>query len=290
MHFPRVLVMGATGRIGGILRRVWGAGGSGDRVLWQSRAPAPGPGWVSLDPLAEPGALARAAAGTEAILCLSGVVPARAAAGADMADNTALALAAVRAGAEAGAAVLLASSAAVYGDCSEVLRETGALAPVSDYGRAKAAMEARAIALGAARGVAVTALRIGNVAGVDAALGGWRPGFRLDRFADGRTPRRSYIGPATLARVLGDLAAAAAGGGAPLPRALNVAAPGTVEMGALLDAAGLAWTPRPAPPGAIPEVVLDVSALRGFTALTARDSLPRNLVDEIRGLETGMPR
>ena len=80
MHFPRVLVMGATGRIGGILRRVWGAGGSGDRVLWQSRAPAPGPGWVSLDPLAEPGALARAAAGTEAILCLSGVVPARAAA------------------------------------------------------------------------------------------------------------------------------------------------------------------------------------------------------------------
>lgn len=277
MHFPRVLVLGATGRVGGILRKAWPESGPDEGPLWQSRGPAPGPGWVSFDPLADPAAAARAARGAAAILCLAGVVPARAAAGADMDDNTALALAAVRAGAETGAAVLLASSAAVYGDSRDVLTEATPLVPVSDYGRAKADMEARALALGAARGVAVTSLRIGNVAGADAILGGWRPGFALDRFADGRTPRRSYIGPATLARVLGDLVAAAG-----LPPVLNLAAPGTVEMGALLDAAGLDWTPRAAPAAAIPEVRLDVCALEGFTRLGPRDSLPETLVAQWR--------
>ena len=136
------------------------------------------------------------------------------------------------------------------------------LNPVSDYGRAKAEMERRGAALAAELGVQVCALRIGNIAGVDAILGGWKPGFQLDQFVDGRTPRRSYIGVVSLARVLGDLMLAEN-----LPQALNLASPGVAEMGALLDAAGLTWVPRPAPSEAIEEVCLSTRALQRVSRL-----------------------
>ena len=145
-------------------------------------------------------------------------------------------------------------------------------------------MEREAADLGARLGVAVTALRIGNIAGVDAILGGWRPGFALDVFTDGTTPRRSYIGPLTLARVLKELAGAAA-----LPGVLNVAAPGGVAMGTLLDAAGLGWTPRPAPASAIPDVQLDIAALTRLVPLDAACGLPETLVAEWRGMTTDTP-
>jgi len=293
--FPRILVLGGSGRIGAMLRRAWPAG----QGLWQARpGPEPGPEsgsgqggaeWLRFDPLGDPAALSAAAARADAILCLAGVTPAAAARGAEMGDNIALGLAAVRAGARGGAKgqdgvgvpVLLASSAAVYGTRGGLLSEVPPPAPVSAYGRAKAEMEARAADLGAELGVAVTALRIGNVAGADAILGGWRAGFALDRFADGRTPRRSYIGPATLARVLTDLALRAARR-RDLPACLNIAAPGAVEMGALLDAAGLAWAPRPAPAAAIPEVVLDVTALAGLVRLDPKEGTAQMLVAEWR--------
>lgn len=277
MHFPSVLVLGATGRIGTILRRVWPALWPDADTLWQSRRPMPGPGWAQLDPLAAPDALARAARGRDAVLCLAGVVPGQ---GGEMGDNTALALAAIRAGAAAGARVLLASSAAVYGAQGGALSEDAPLAPVSDYGRAKADMERQAAALADRLGVRATALRIGNVAGADAILGGWRPGFALDRFADGRTPRRSYIGPASLARVLGGLA-----GQGGLPPVLNLAAPGAVEMGALLDAAGLGWTPRPAPDTAIAEVVLDTGGLQRIVGFDPAESDPATMVAQWQAME-----
>ena len=287
--FPRVLVLGASGRIGAMLRRYWPAG----QGLWQAR-PGSGPerggsDWLRFDPLSDPAALSAAAARAEAVLCLAGVTPAAAARGAEMGDNSALGLAAVEAAARAGRVpVLLASSAAVYGARGGHLSERVPPVPVSAYGRAKAEMEARAAALAAKLGVAVTSLRIGNVAGADAILGGWREGFVLDRFADGRTPRRSYIGPAGLARVLGDLAARAVLR-RDLPACLNVAAPGTVEMGALLDAAGLAWVPRPAPEGAIPEVALDVTALAGLVTLAPEEGTAQMLVAEWRAFAQKPP-
>lgn len=277
MHFPRVLVLGATGRIGGILRRCWPSG-----PVWQCRRRAPDEtnNWSVLDPLADPRALERAALGCEVIMCLAGGVPGRG----DLAVTVPLAAAAVRAGAASGARVLLASSAAVYGAQGGVLREDTVLQPVSDYGRVKAGMERQAASLGDGLGVAVTSLRIGNVAGIDAILGGWRPGFQLDRFADGRTPRRSYIGPRVLARVLGDLL------GAPhLPPVLNVAAPGAIEMGDLLGAADLGWTPRAAPDSAIPEVCLSTAALERFTRFAPADSTAAGMVTDWRetGSDTG---
>ena len=275
MQIPKTLVLGATGRIGQILRECWGEGA--DQVLWQTRGQTrtgrDGAGWITLDPLAQPRALARAARGCTAILCLAGVVPGRGS-GQMLSDNIALAEAAIRAsfascaktgsksGLTAAPAVFLTSSAAVYGDQTGQVTEAAPLAPINDYGRAKAQMELRGTALAAELGVAVTALRIGNIAGIDAILGGWRPGFRLDQFCDGRTPRRSYIGVQSLAQVLGDLLAARPSTpSSELPQALNIASPGLIEMGALLDAAGLAWDPQPAPETAIGELSLSTAAL-----------------------------
>ena len=274
MHFPKTLVLGATGRIGTILRRYRLAG-----AVWQCRGRAPDarPGWCEIDPLTEPERLARAAADCAAILCLAGVTNAH---GGDLADNAALAEAAVRAGGKTGARVLLASSAAVYGNQPGRLAETAPLRPAAPYGRAKVEMEARGIALGGGLGVPVTALRICNIAGLDAILGGWRPGFALDVFADGRSPRRSYIGPLTLARVLEGLLAAP-----DLPPVLNVAGPAAVGMGDLLDAAGLGWTARPAPDTAIPSVELDTAALDRHVPLDAADGDPVRMVAEWRSLE-----
>ncbi|WP_424980018.1 NAD-dependent epimerase/dehydratase family protein [Leisingera sp. S232] len=289
MAKPAVLVLGATGRIGQLLQlcppadlspglsagpsaglalRLQARRGAADR--WAENGLGD---WRVFDPLAEPAALARAADGAHAILCLAGPVPGRGAGrgAGDMADHIRLGEAAVRAaaGAGAGCRVLLASSAAVYGARSGLLAEETPLQPANAYGEAKAEMEARAAALAAELAVPACALRIGNIAGFDAALGGWQPGFTLDRFPDGSTPRRSYIGVQCLAQVLAALLMAPE-----LPPVLNIAQPGTVEMGALLQAAGKPFALRPAPPAAIPEVALDVSRLQMLLAarLAAADA------------------
>lgn len=248
------LVLGATGRIGRALRYRWGP----EAALWQARRAQSGAHWHVFDPLAQPKALAQAAQAAGQILCLAGIVPAR---GDDLALNTDLAEAAVRAGAEAGVRVVLISSAAVYGAGQGALHEETRLSPANPYGAAKADMEACACALAAELGVEVSVLRIGNIAGFDVILGGWRPGFRLDQFKDGRTPRRSYIGVLTLADVIAALMEAPN-----LPDVLNIAQPGPIEMGALLQAAGRDFATVPAPDAAIAEVTLDLGRLSGFLA------------------------
>jgi len=279
MHFPETLVLGATGRIGRLLQQVWPQMGLGTKLLWQGRRrqQAASLNWDIFDPLTAPEALAQAASGRAEIQCLAGVVPGR---GGDLADNARLAEAAIRAAAKTGARVLLASSAAVYGNQPGLLSETLALDPVSDYGCAKAEMERGAINLAAELGVSVCALRIGNIAGMDAILGGWRPGFRLDRFADGRTPARSYIGVLDLARVLADLLAAPA-----RPAALNVAQPGGIDMGMLLTAAGLPWESQAAPKTAIPQVILQTEQLQTLLPQRLPVAEPAQLVAQWAMLE-----
>ena len=174
--------------------------------------------------------------------------------------------------------VLLISSAAVYGPCGGSLQEDATCEPGSDYGRGKLVMERSA----AGTSDAVHVLRLGNVAGADALLGGVVPGrgVVLDRFADGATPSRSYIGPIALARVLGWLSMRAMSG-QKLPGVLNVAA-GQVEMAALLDAAGVAWVPRSAPPNAIREVRLDTGRLDAMTSLAPAARTAVGMVAEWR--------
>lgn len=265
------LVLGANGRIGQLLQRCWGRKGA----IWQSRSPTSQPQDLCFDPLNDTDSLQRNLEGQSQILCLAGPVPGRAANG-GMQDHIRLALACVGA-APSGARVFLASSAAVYGTPTQdaPLQEDSWLAPQSDYGRAKAEMERQAITLGRARGVAVTALRIGNIAGFDAILGGWRTGFTLDQFPDTTTPMRSYIGVLTLADVLGQLMQQP-----DLPEVLNIAQPPAVEMGALLQAAQLPFTTQTAPATAIANVTLDVTRLTAFVSLDPAS--PERLVQEWR--------
>jgi len=249
---------------------------AGISPLWQTRENAP-PGWIGCDILHDPEGLKTACVRADVILTLAGVTPAP---GADMDQNSALALAVQRAA--GGRPHLLASSAAVYGRAGGPCRESDTVQPAAPYGAAKLAMERAVLA----EGGPVTCLRIGNVAGADQILGraGQGETRALDRFPDGRTPRRSYIGPATLARVLADLAKAA-GQGRALPGILNVTAPGTVEMAALLDAAGCPWIPRAAPPDAIAEVALDIAALSRFTRPDSATGTAAALVAEWRAYQ-----
>ncbi|MBL8561125.1 MAG: NAD-dependent epimerase/dehydratase family protein [Gemmobacter sp.] len=253
------LILGASGEIGRSLARVWAmaAPGAGPG-LWQHRpgtATPPDVPTLSWNILAEaPPALP---AGLSGIVVLAGVTAGDTAA---LALNTRLAETALAlARAHGIARVLLASSQAVYGAHPGPAQENSPCAPLSAYGAAKLAME-QAMA-GAPE---VTALRIGNYAGSGALFRAARQGpVSLDQFPDGRSPVRSYIGPVSLARVLAALLAHPG----PLPPVLNVALPGGVEMAALLEAAALPFTLRPAPATALPEAVMDVTRLEGVLPL-----------------------
>ena len=172
-----------------------------------------------------------------------------------------------------GAHVFLFSSTAVYGALPGPNTEAGPTAPRSAYGHAKLRMEEMA----AHHPTPCTCLRLGNVAGADAILGNWRPGFSLDTLADGSTPSRSYIGPSCLARTLSILALRE-----DVPDTLNIAAPGAVAMGDLLDAAGLAWTARPATAQTIARAVMDTSALDRLVTFAPADSTAAGIVDDWR--------
>lgn len=236
----KVLVLGSSGRVGTMVRHSCQRTPLGTATCfeYQSRG---GDGLI-WDILGPPTPQITAAGPYDCMIVLSGVVPA---ARADLSLNTALGLAALRAAATLGVGrVVLASSSAVYGSYSDVpFREGDATRPVNDYGKAKLEMEQACHAHAHSAGIELCCLRIGNVAGADALLLNGAAlaqgaSLTLDQFADGGTPLRSYIGPQTLARVLGTLVHAKAA----LPEVLNIGAPSAVEMGALARAAGLPVT------------------------------------------------
>lgn len=271
MDFSRVLVVGASGRVGRMLARAWDQGGLCPTLSHRGTAPPtalPRLHWAPLEQPLPGGDFA-------AMIVVAGVVPGRG----DLAGNAAIAGACLRAAEAAGIGqVLLASSIAVYGNNGgRPFGESDACAPVNDYGHAKLAMEAEAAPF-RARGMAVTSLRLGNVAGADALLLNAASGQKLwlDRFADGSGPVRSYIGPATLARVLAGLV------GRDLPAVLNLAAPEPVAMADLAQAAGVDWGWRPAPPTAHARITMDCRRLAGFCALAAADNAAAAMVAEWR--------
>ncbi len=246
------LILGASGRLGRALARAWPADspaplrqsrdGAGDTLAWDIlNASAP-----DLPPI-------------DTIVVLAGITHGTVEA---LALNTPLAQAGADLGARLGVPVFVASSQAVYGPQPGLLREDQTLKPTSDYGRAKATMEA------AVAGPHVTHLRIGNVAGCDAlAAGIAQGGVVLHRFADGQGPRRAYCTPGDLARVLIALAAAPA-----RPPVVNVARPGLVAMADVLAAAGVVFDWTPAPAEALPEIALDVTLLQGICPLPPADA------------------
>lgn len=250
-----VVVLGSGGKLGRLLRPVFPL-----TARWFARS--------DLD-ICDADSLRAALRGADAVICLAGITNASAR---PMDVNTELALSTLDAARDVRAGrVLLFSSAAVYGANAGICTEDGPTAPASEYAASKLAMEQAVTDHGHPN----TVLRLGNVAGADAILAGWRPGFQLDVLSDGSTPKRSYVGPNVLARTLVALAKAPF-----LPSILNVAAPGCVQMGALLDAAGLHWTPRPATKETIPSVNLDTTQLCLFTDFKASDGTPEGIVKD----------
>ncbi|MGB1033439.1 MAG: NAD-dependent epimerase/dehydratase family protein [Primorskyibacter sp.] len=176
------------------------------------------------------------------------------------------------------------SSAAVYGapvDPKQGASETTPPAPLIPYGQSKLEMEQAIPAQDASvDGSNVTSvfLRIGNVAGADRLAASGRSGqvISLDQFPDGRGPRRSYIGPKALVRVM--LWAAMA---RDVPRIVNVSAPHPIGMEDLAHAMGWPITWRPAPDTAIPEVALDTRLLQRLCPLSKESSNPEVIAREL---------
>ena len=117
-----VLVLGSTGRVGRALRAHWP---KSVPVLWQTRTPSPDAKTICWDILAGAPPTLPPLAG---VVGLAGVT-----AGPDLAQNSALGLAA----AHLNVPVLLASTQAVYGAPIGAVSEASPVAPVTDYGRAK---------------------------------------------------------------------------------------------------------------------------------------------------------
>lgn len=266
MNAPRVLILGASGRLGGMLRRNWGE--THGLPVWQFRAAPAQPvrsGSISIfDPLSGPPDCGP----VDVVLGLAGVVPGKGA----LSLNTDLAIAAVDCAKALGARhVFVSSSAAVYGPSATPLREDGPAHPVSAYGAAKLAMETAALALAARHGLSATALRIGNVAGADALLGQIGERRCLDQFADGQGPIRSYIGPSGFSAVVQALVQLACKAQV-LPGVLNLALSRGVAMADLCHAANLPVDWQPAPETALPSVVLDVTRLAALVPLPTADA------------------
>jgi nucleoside-diphosphate-sugar epimerase len=269
----RCLLVGSTGRLGSVMMRHWlQAPRDGLSVVPQTRQSADDS--VLLWSPVGGGPLPKGE--FDAMLMLAGATPH---ASTPLSANAEIAEACLVAAEAAGIGrVLVASSAAVYGAGSGVpFRESDLTVPVNDYGRSKLEMEA-VCETWRTRGLEVTSLRIGNVAGADMLLG-FAEGraVTLDKFADGSGPVRSYIGPRTLADVSGSLLMTED----QLPPVINVAAPRPTTMEDLATAAGLEVDWRPAPPGATQSVVLDCSLVASLHRFGADACSPSAMVAEI---------
>lgn len=243
-HATRVLVLGASGRLGRALcDRVRVKGHSRPmEFIWQFRSPKDGgtaiPGRVLDWDMLKGNMPAHVRA--DIVLCLAGAVPGRAD---DLDFNVALARCALHAGLHMSARhVFLPSSAAVYGNGG--FSEQSHPAPLDIYGVAKLRMEQMAAAWGATTGShapGVTCLRIGNVAGADRLLGPGQRHVSLDSGPKGEAIRRSYIGPNRLSDMLLDLCQMAASG-VLMPPVLNLALSPSVACRGLLQAAGWSFS------------------------------------------------
>ncbi|MBL4811521.1 MAG: NAD-dependent epimerase/dehydratase family protein [Rhodobacteraceae bacterium] len=262
------LILGAGGRLGKGLFSLWKAGHLPELGAphWQSRSAPDMQNWdFSRD--RPPDRLA-----PRGMIVLAGVTSGSDAA---LAANAALALAACDLALQLNIGpVLLLSSAAVYGRAAGPQAEALNPLPANAYGSAKLEME-RAVASHAAR---PCCLRSANVAGFDALFGAAGRGpVQLDQFADGSSPRRAYIGPLSLGRCLATLLAAPS-----LPPLLNLAAPSTASMSAILQAAQLEWTWVSAPQSALRDVSLDTGLLQSIAPVPAAANLAETLVSQAR--------
>lgn len=258
-----LIVTGAGGRLGRILRAVW-EDGVPFRPVWTGRGAGLPVQW---DMLADsPKGLPQGAV----VLHLAGATPHgshRA-----MRRNAALVPPLLRMCRETGARRLLfMSSAAVY-PTGGPWAEAAALAPSNPYGRSKAEAEAL---VRAQTHTPVTILRPGNIAGADALLGPRGSGEILLDPVPGQKggPLRSWIGARMLAQVLAALCQR------DLPPVLNLAQSPPLPMADLLQASGLPWR-YGATPAAVPGATQDTALLQTILPLPSAD--PARLAEEAK--------
>ena len=250
---PRLVVTGATGRVGSLMRAAWDlSDGAGPPPLWLSRGAPGAAGRAHGGEAARwDGAALPAAARGGVLLALAGVTGPEG-------GNAALARAAHAAARAGGTVRMLAiSTLAVYG-AAERAGEAAALAPAGAYGADKVAMER---ALAGASGPPVTVLRVANVVGADSLAPALASGAAsLDRMG-GEGPVRSWIGAGALLAAARALAAMASP-----PEVLNLAQDPPLSMGALLIAAGCEIGWRDGPAAAAPVATMDASRLMATPA------------------------
>ncbi|WP_186766466.1 NAD-dependent epimerase/dehydratase family protein [Puniceibacterium confluentis] len=271
---PRIIILGSNGKLGRLVRAVWSAGGGGDVHFVPVVRRASG---ITDELVWAPGMDLTNLPQADAVVALWGVIPGQ---GADLAANTALALAAMEVGHAVGAdRVFHCSSAAIYAAVSEPLTECVPLVPLSDYGQAKLEMERALLASRRDRGPVPVSLRIGNVAGAESLFAAMSRSqvVHLDRFSDGAGPERSYIAATDLAQVLAKLATLPR---QDLPEVLNVAAPVSTSMESIVRAAGRQVVWRDAPAAATRRVILDTARLNALCPLRMENARPEYLVSD----------
>ena len=271
-----LLVLGASGKVGRLLRSIWSAHPpTGLRVLYQFRDAVPNDtGCLRF----APGEPVETLGPIDAVLALWG---ATAGSDAALAVNSDLALEAMRIARAGGAdRVLHSSSIAVYAPSDRPLSENDLIAAPNAYGVAKSMMETVVRSDADPRSCA---LRIGSVAGaeslaasVDTYLAAKnKTPLNLHRFSSGKGPVRSYIAPSDLAQIIETLALRPLG---EIPDSLNIGSARPVTMDALLTATDIPFDWKPAPDGAREYAVLNTDRLHELVALPATDSDPARIV------------
>lgn len=176
-----------------------------------------------------------------------------------------------------GALLLHMSSAGVYAGGSQPMREDGPTLPHSVYGRSKLAAEAGVRSADAKACI----LRLGNVIGADALIGGRAPGEEviLDPVpGQAGGPVRSSIGPVTLVDVITRLIGRAVQGES-LPTVVNIAQAPPVAMADLLEARRHPWRFGPPREGVLARMELATGVLEQFVDLPPATA--RGLLDEL---------
>ena len=281
----RVLILGANGKLGKLLRRAWRLCPPEDICAnWVSRTQTTGDEiiWAPGDPIERLGS-------ADGVLALWGGAPESPG---FPENNKELAVLAMQIARAAGAQIVIhCSSIAVYGTRpADPLSESNPCLANGAYGRSKMEMEQAINDRSRADpdGPAVCVLRLGNVVGADSlrnALIGRNPVI-LDRFLDGRGPIRSYIAAGDLARVFEAVLSCS---GQRVPELLNVAAPEPIHMEQLVREAGKGFEWRPAPDGATQSVVMDTSRLMKFADDRIVCRTPKAMIEDWRQM-TGAER
>lgn len=271
----KILVLGASGKLGKMLRSAWAEQCSPlVDLVYCARQSSSAAG----DVLWTPGDRIDHLPRVDAIVALWGAVPGS---GHSLDCNSALARTATDLATSLGATrVLHCSSAAVYQPNGAPLREENDAEPPSDYGKSKRKMERVIETLSLQPGApSMVSMRIANVAGADSLFANMKPGgsLRLDRFPNGQGPLRSYIAPDDLARAIVALVFAK-----DIEGPVNIAAPSVTAMQDLALAVGckVAW--QEAPPQAIASVSLDTSKLARLLPLSERSADASYLVNSAR--------